>query len=233
MIKKTLWVMLIFTLFFLICTPLFAKGGKKIDTTPELENSVWVLQGELNYYNIQNDLQQPTNTLYVNGTVGYSFDFGLDLQLATYNCPLVGGDAQNYECDSYINATQTVMFNKMFGFVIGTQNGTVFTQSAQWHNSEFGVFSYTPFYWIELHAGAYYANRGLAATTYNSMGFTSGFGWDVYKKIRVEADYFSQHTNASGANFNLFYDKYYIGVIVPETHSGNEFAGVTGIKLKF
>jgi hypothetical protein len=204
-----------------------AKGQHKLDTTPAAGDNTWTLQIEENFYHT------PANTNYINATLGYSFDFGLDIQLATYNAPLTGGGAQNYELDNYLNITQSFKLIHNAAFVIGTQNGTVFAQPAQWHNVEFGVFSYTPFKSIEIHGGSYFVNRDLGTIGINVVGYTTGFVTKVAKAFRIEGDYFSGHNNLSGAQLNFFYDTYYLGVIVPETNSGNEFAGVTGIKLNF
>ena len=124
------------------------KGNHKLDTTPELKTDVWTLQIEENYYHTTNAYDTngkalPIDTNYVNATIGYSFDFGLDAQVATYNCPLSGGSAQNFECDTYINIMQTINLRDQLNLILGTHNGTVFNAPAQWHHVDFGVLSYT------------------------------------------------------------------------------------------
>lgn len=210
-----------------------AKGQHKIDTTPETEDNVITIQLEENYYHIPNTQQLPVNTNYLNASVGYSSNFGLDLQLATYNCPLSGGGAQNYECDSFVNITQTAQLTKSLNLIVGTQNGTTFSQPIRWHNVDFVTFSYTPIKLLESHLGSYFVNKDESAIGINVIGYTIGFVYKIKNKFRVEADYFNGHNNMSGAQINLFYDKLYLGVIVPETNSGNEFAGIIGFKYTF
>jgi len=214
----------------------FGKGNHKLDTTPELETDVWTLQIEENYYHTTNAFDAngkalPIDTNYVNATIGYSFDFGLDTQIATYNCPLSGGGAQNFECDTYINITQTINLRNQLNFIIGTQNGTVFNAPVQWHHLDFGVLSYTPITRIEMHGGSYFVNSYLASLPVDVIGYTTGFAAKFNPKFSVEADYFDGHNNISGAQINLFYKSYYVGVIIPETGSGNQYAGVAGLRV--
>ena len=212
------------------------KGNHKLDTTPELETDVWTVQIEENYYHTTNAYDTngkvlPIDTNYVNATIGYSFDFGLDAQVATYNCPLSGGGAQNFECDTYINITQTIQLRDKLNLILGAQNGTVFNAPAQWHNVDFGVLSYTPIKGIEMHGGSYFVNSYLANLPVDVIGYTTGFVAKFTPKFSVEADYFDGHNNLSGAQFNFFYKSYYVGVIIPETGSGNQYAGVVGLRF--
>ena len=227
----------IFVAILILCTiNVYAKGQRKLDTTPNMddEEDTLTLQGELNYYHIPNQTNpntgnpNPEDTYYLNGTLDYSFTNGTDIQLATYNCPLAGGGAQNYECDSYVNLSQTFKIIGPWKAIIGSQNGTVFASPSQWHNADYGLFVLSDKH-VNFHAGTYFVDKTLATTT-NSVGYTAGFEIDLDDHWTVQSDYYSGHNNLSGAQWNVFYNEYYIGVIVPEHNSGNEFAGVVGFK---
>jgi hypothetical protein len=223
-------------LLLLIPALAFGKGNHKLDTTPELESNVWTIQIEENYYHTTNAYDSngkslPIDTNYINATIAYSFDFGLDAHIATYNCPLTGGGAQNFECDTYINLTQTIYLRNNINLIIGTQNGTVFDTPAQWHHLDFGVLSYAPIKDIEMHVGSYFVNSNLATLPVDVIGYTGGFVAKFNPKLILEADYFDGHNNISGAQLNFFYKSYYVGVIIPETGSGNQYAGVVGVRF--
>ena len=226
------------TLILLLASgTVFAKGQRRVDTTPNsnTEENTWTLQVEDNYYHIPDQINQttgnpnPTNTNYINATLDYSLTTGTDIQLGTYNCPLSGGGAQNYECDSYINLSQTIKIKDNWSAVIGSQNGTVFASPSQWHNADYALLVLANKQ-VNFHAGPYFVDKTLATTT-NTIGYTAGFEIDLNEHWKVQADYFSGHNNLSGGQWNVFYNQYYIGVVVPEHNSGNEFAGVVGIKL--
>ena len=212
------------------------KGNHKLDTTPELETDVWTIQVEENYYHTTNAYDTngkalAIDTNYVNATISYSFDFDLDAQIATYNCPLSGGGAQNFECDTYIKLVQTIKLRDKLNLILGTQNGTVFNAPGQWHTVDFGVLSYTPTTGIELHGGSYFVNSYLASLPVDVIGYTGGFVAKVNPTFSIEADYFDGHNNLSGAQLNVFYKLCYVGVIIPETGSGNQYAGVAGVRF--
>ena len=210
-----------------------AKGNHKVDTTPSNNLGVWTVQIEENYYHITNDNGLPVNTNYINAAFGYSFRSGLDLQLATYNCPLSGGGAQNFECDTYINSTQSFALNNRIKLNIGSQTGFVFSDTKHIHMVDFGLLSYSPFNSVEMHSGVYYANVNINGAGFDIIGFTGGFVTSFGNKLRIEGDYFDGHNNLSGAQLSFFYDKFYVGLIVPETNSVDEFAGVLGFKTAF
>jgi len=222
-------------LLTLLCISInsFAKGQHKIDTTPEIETDVFTIQAEENYYHVPNSNSLPVDTNYLNLSIGYSFDFGLDLQLITYNCPLSGGGAQNYECDTFFNMTQTVNITEYVNVITGIQNGISILNPINWHNIDFSVISYSPIKEFEGHFGSYFVNKSEGTIGIDVIGYTGGFIYNVYDKFRIESDYFNGHNNLSGAQINFFYDWGYLGIIVPETNSGNEFAGVIGVKYTF
>lgn len=204
---------------------------RHVDTTPNTnDNDIVSLQIEDNYYDISANYQD-VQTHYLNVTLDYSLRNGLDVQLATYNCPVSGGGAQNYECDSYLNLSYTYKFNRQFNFTLGSQNGTVFQNTAmQWHSSSYGTLSWQPLTWLALRAGPYWVNKALSTTT-NYLGYTTGFNLIFNPDFFMQGDYFSGDNNASGAVVNLFYKMVYIGVGVPEYNSGNEFYGIWGFRL--
>lgn len=221
-----------------LCFPIAvnAKGSHKLDTTPEAETGIVTVQIEDNYYHDTNSFDSngnllPVDTDYINATIGYSFDFGLTVQAATYNCPLLGGGAQNFECDSYINIIQHFDLTEQFGINFGSQNGTVFNVFPELHNVDFGLLSYQVTQDIEIHAGSYFVNSYLATIPVDVIDVTTGFVVKFNEKFSWEMDYFGGHNNLSGAQLNWFYKSYYLGVIIPESGSGNQYAGVVGMRI--
>ena len=211
-----------------------AKGSrahpiKKIDTTPNLRGEdVWTFTLESNTYR---------GTVYLNPVLDFSAKGGWDVQIASYNVPVYGGGAQNYEWDSYINMSKTFDLSARFKAIAGTQNGTTaFSASRQFHNVEYALAIYQPIPTANIHAGPYWANKALTVTT-DVLGYTAGFSFEPVKNtITVQGDYFSGSNNVSGAIINVFYRflpkaQVYVGVGVPETNSGNEFYGTVGFAL--
>lgn len=228
------WILL---LLCLISFNIFAKGSRKIDVSPEQISGIWSFQIEENFYHIQhatssNGDQLPTNTNYINGSTEYLTKFGLDISIGSYNIPISGGGAQNYEYDSYINISQTFDIIKDWKLTIGTQNGTTLFTPRQLHNADYSVISYKPLQNTELYAGPYFVNAALSGTV-NKIGCTTGLVYEFTKDWKIVSDYFSGTNNLSGAQFHVFWKYYYFGVLVPETNSGNEFAGEVGVKFHF
>ena len=229
------YIILFIWVIFPLCS--IAKGQRKIDTTPITDIDKWVLQTELNYYHIPNQISQntgnilPTDTYYINATISRQIRTGTVIQVGTYNCPLAGGGAQNYECDTYINLSQNIPIYREWSALIGSQNGTVFKGPLAWHNADYGLLEYNLSSTINIHAGTYFVDKDLSLTT-NKIGYTTGISME-YMDWKFEGDYFNGSTNISGANVNIFWKQYYIGVLVPEHNSGNNFSGVTGFKIAF
>lgn len=212
-----------------------AKGSKKdhpmrkIDTTPNtLDADVWTFYLESNTYQ---------GTVYLNPVLDFSARGGWDIQIASYNIPVQGGGAQNFEWDSYINVSKTFDMSTQFKAVIGTQNGTTaLNQTHQLHNADYGLMIYQPIPTANIHAGPYWANKALTVTT-DYLGYTAGFSFEAIKNtITIQGDYFSGSNNMSGAIVNVWYRfmpkaQVYFGVGVPETNSGNEFYGTVGFSL--
>jgi hypothetical protein len=206
-----------------------AHPVKKVDVTPNTRNEdVWTFTLESNTYQ---------STVYLNPILDFSSRNGWDIQIASYNIPVHGGGAQNFEWDSYINLSKTFDISTQFKAIAGTQNGTTaFTASRQYHNVDYGLLVYQPIPAVNFHAGSYWANKALTATT-DYLGYTAGFSFEPIKStLTVQGDYFSGSNNVSGAIVNVFYRflpkvQVYIGVGVPETDSGNEFYGTLGFSL--
>ena len=220
--------------FIFTSSPTEAKGSKahplkKIDTTPSNRNEdVWTFTLESNIYR---------GTVYLNPILDFSSKGGWDIQIASYNIPVYGGGAQNYEWDSYINMSKTFDISTQFKALIGTQNGTTaLNQTHQLHNVEYGLLIYLPTPNSNIHAGPYWANKALTVTT-DVVGYTAGFSFEPVKNtITVQGDYFSGSSNVSGAIVNVYFRfisqaQIYVGVGVPETNSGNEFYGTVGFSL--
>jgi hypothetical protein len=211
------------------------KGGakahpfRKVDTTPNgQDGDVWTLTLESDTY---------LQTSYLSSILGFSSRNGWDIQIASYNIPVYGGGAQNYEWDSYINLSKTFEISRQFKAIVGSQNGTtLFSTSRQYHNIDYGLLAYLPTQSINLHAGPYWANKALTATT-DYLGYTVGFSLDLIKDtITLQADFFSGSNNASGAVINLNYQvlpkaQIYIGAGIPTPNSGNQFYGIVGFTL--
>ena len=212
-----------------------AKSGakahpiKKIDTTPNTrDDDIWAFTLESNTYR---------STVYLSPVLDFSSKNGWDIQIASYNVPVYGGGAQNYEWDSYINLSKTFNINTQFKALLGTQNGTtLFASQRQLHNVEYALALYQPIPTANIHAGPYWANKAITTTT-DVFAYTVGFGVELIKnKLAIQGDYFSGNSNVSGAIVNVIYRvlpkvQVYVGVGVPETDSGNEFYGTVGLSL--
>ena len=202
-----------------------AHPVRKIDTTPNTEDKdVWS-------FTLESDTYAATD--YLNPALDFSSADGWDVQIASYNIPVHGGGAQNYEWDSYINLSKSFDFGEGFKAVIGSQNGTTaFSAPHRWHNIDYALVAYQAFAGLSLRAGPYWADKDLSTTT-NVLGYTAGFNLNFTPDCYVQADYFSGSSNVSGATVNLWYRWVYAGIGVPETDSGNEFYGAAGFKLNF
>ena len=209
--------------------------GKKNLAPPRVfdDKEALTFTTEYNFYHIQGAQDADgnhiaDNTLYQNMMLEYRTANGWAVQLEGINIPYMGGGAQNYNSDTYFNLSKTFKIYGPWQAIIGTQNGTVFSGKSEWHNADYGMAIYQPSDKLNLHAGPYFVDKTLATTT-NTIGYTGGFAYHG-EQFGIEADYFSGHNNLSGANINFFYGDYYMGLIVPEHNSGNEFAGAIGMR---
>lgn len=211
-----------------------AKGSKahpfrKINPSEDLSaQDKWVFTLESNTYQ---------STVYLNPVLDFPTWNGWDLQVASYNIPVYGGGAQNYEWDSYLNLSKTFVISSQFKAIAGTQNGTTaFSTTHQLHNVDYALGIYEPLPAANIHAGPYWGNKALTVTS-NVLGYTGGFSFEPLKnRVTILGDYYSGQNNLSGAIVNVMYRivqpvQVYIGVGVPAHNSGNEFYGAVGFSL--
>lgn len=203
-------------------------SAKKIDTTPNYDS------GDIYSANIETNIYH--DTLYVSPSWSLSLNNGWDFQFSSYNIPLMGGGAQNYEFDSYVTIAKTFDLSDTVKLMVGTQNGsTLFTEVRQLHNVDYVLMVYQKSSY-NIHAGPFWANKALTTTT-DYLGYTIGFSVDVVpNKITFQGDYFSGHNNVSGGVLNIMYRiipkmQVYTGVGIPESDSGNEYYGIIGLNL--
>lgn len=231
---------IIVIILLFISSGVLAKGKIKLDTTPQnetTEDSPWSLNTEMDYYHIPNQVNQntgvtnPTDTYYFVGNLGYTTKFGTTVSINTSNVPIAGGSAQNIQSLSGLMISQNFIINKYFDASLGTQNMTVFYGKMRLYNFDYSLVTFKANENISFHFGGYYASKALSLTS-NVLAYTGGL---IIKldNFSIEGDWFADHTNVSGGNLNLFYKKYYIGVIIPAHNSGNEFAGSVGYRVSF
>lgn len=182
----------------------------------------------VNEYNIYR------NTLYNDLSLqhyGPKWTFGVQAVNIRYNSV----QAQNFENDTYLNLSRKFDLGNLT-LEIGDQIGTNLDGLIKRiHDTGFSDLTWNLSGNIFIHGGLYYVNDTLA-TKHQPVNFQSGIKVK-YNKFSLIADYYSGNNNLSGANLNLFYKlteniRPYIGVQVPETNSGNEFAGTIGISCK-
>ena len=92
--------------------------------------------------------------MYLNPVLDFSSRNGWDIQIASYNIPVYGGGAQNFEWDSYINLSKTFDISTQFKAIAGTQNGTTaFSSVRQFHNVDYGLIVFQTIPALNFHAG--------------------------------------------------------------------------------
>lgn len=201
----------------------------KLNIKPNIvSDNVWSYIAETNIYE---------HNLYLNQGISYSGLGGWDIGLSSYNTPLYSGGAQNYENDTYINASKTFTITPKDMITIGSQVGTTIGNNQHTlHMLHFGNIRHTINEWITAYVGPYYANANLT-TTVNQVGVTTGVVLQIIpKQVELRGDYISGHQNVSGAStiLQLYLTpllSIYTGINIPETNSGNEFAGVVGFNI--
>ena len=203
---------------------------KRLKTKPNLvSEDSWNSALESNVYQ---------GTTYLSPSISYSGANGWDIGVATYNIPVQGGGAQNFEFDTYLGISKTFELNKQTLLVIGTQNGTTLLANSdrRWHSLSYSHLRRDIFSNLNIYVGPYYANANLTSSV-NQVGFMTGFELKILpNKIHLTGDYISGHQNVSGAVVDVQYFitpkvQMYIGIVIPETNSGNEFAGVFGFNV--
>lgn len=184
-----------------------------------------ILSGELNIYR---------NTLYKNWSLmHYGKDWTYGVQVA--NIRIDGVQMQNYENDTYINISKKFSYND-FTFEMGGQAGYNFGNTPKkLHTTTFTDLSYNAIDNLSLHFGGYYVNDELA-TKHQPYNFQAGIKYKI-NSFTITGDYYSGNNNLSGGIVNVYYKltntfRPYIGAMVPETNSGNEFSGIIGFTWK-
>lgn len=185
-----------------------------------------ILAEELNIYR---------DTLYLNNSLQYysnSWNFGIQ----SNNVRLDGAQMQNFENDSYVNASYKFSLPYDFGLEAGGQIGTNMNEHTQrLHIYNFVDVSRSFFDGqITIHGGGFYVNDTLAL---KHQPFNLEAGVEIKAgQFITTLDYSSGSNNMSGTSAIVYYKatnylRPYVGVLVPETNSGNEFAGVVGFTL--
>ncbi|WP_411727549.1 hypothetical protein [Methyloglobulus sp.] len=109
-------------------------------------------------------------------------------------------------------------------------------QPQLWFNFTFldNRYDLTP--WLLLHGGSYLANAAITGTSWQ-VGFLAGAEKTfIQNKLSLQMGYISGHHSLSGSIVNMLFNitprcQIYMGVLVPEQDSGNEFAGIIGFNF--
>ena len=199
----------------------------KINPMTDAEGA-WIANMETDVYRIGT---------FENLTLGYSSHNGWDFSLSLLNTQVLGSN-NHFQGDTFLNIAKTFEINDDYAITLGTQNGVALVNARPqlWFNFSFldNRYDLTP--WLMLHVGPYLANAAITGTSLQ-VGFLSGTEITfIQNKLSLQMDYISGHHALSGANVNLLYNltprcQIYLGVLVPEQNSGNEFAGVIGFNF--
>ena len=203
---------------------------KRLKITPNLElEDAWSFNLELNVYR---------DVSYLNTGIDYSGFSGWDFNITTYSIPISGNGSQLSEYDTYLGISKTFDITEDMSISFGSQNGTTLLANSNrhWHNLTYCNITYQIIPTMNAYVGPYYANANLTYSG-NQVGVITGMEWKVIQdKFHITGDYVSGHQSVSGATINFQYIiipnlQLYVGIIVPETNSGNEFAGVVGFNV--
>jgi hypothetical protein len=185
--------------------------------------------------NIETDVYRAG--MFENITLGYSSNNGWDFSLSLLNTQVLGGN-NHFQGDTFLNITKTFEVNNNYALTLGTQNGVALVNANPqlWFNFSFldNRYSVTP--WLLLHGGPYLANAAITGSSLQ-VGFLTGTEITfIQNKLSLQMDYISGNHALSGANVNMLYNitprcQVYLGVLVPEQNSGNEFAGIVGFNF--
>jgi hypothetical protein len=207
----------------------------KLDTNTPVSEGVLTGTFETDYYH--QPPTDPATTVYGNATLDYSFSNGWDVQLASYSIALLGGGVQNQQAITYINLAKTFRLPYNFTLTLGTQNGFALDGPEHvLHNGEFGLISYIPNQYVNLHAGSFWLNKIMSMTT-DTYGYTTGLSYEfIPGLLTFTGDYYSGVSSMSGGYVNTWLRVHklaqiYVGVGVPTTNSGNEFYGAFGFQI--
>lgn len=174
---------------------------------------------------------------FENINIGYSAKGDWDLGLSLVNIQMLGPD-QQFQGDTFFNIAKTINFNEDFFLVLGTQNGVAISNPhpRQWYNYDFIDAHYFVNSWLSLHGGVYLGNNAVTGHGLKAGILTGTEITLIPNTASLQLDYSSGHHALSGAIATVLFTvdphcQVYLGVSVPETRSGNEFAGLIGINL--
>lgn len=199
----------------------------KINPITEYEGA-WVA-------NVETDVYQAGT--FENMTLGYSLRNGWDFSLSLLNAQVLGNN-NHFQGNTFVNVAKTFELNNQFSITIGSQNGVALAnpEHQSWFNFNFMDNRYDLNSWLSLHGGPYLANAAITGTT-SQAGFLAGAEITaIPDKLSLQMDYISGHHALSGAAVSMLYNitshcQIYMGLLVPEQHSGNEFAGIMGFNF--
>lgn len=174
---------------------------------------------------------------YENLTAGYSANNGWDFSLSLLNVQVIGNN-NVFQGDTFFNISKTIAPARDFSITLGSQNGIDLMNAhpQSWFNFDFLDSHYVLNPMVLLHGGAYLANKAITGRS-RQIGFLAGLEITlVPNQLALQMEYISGHHALSSANISLLYNltpncQLYLGVLVPEQHSGNEFAGIMGFNF--
>lgn len=185
--------------------------------------------------NIETDVYRAGT--FENLTLGYSSHNGWDFSLSLLNTQVLGSN-NHFQGNTFLNIAKTFEINDDYAITLGTQNGAALVNARPqlWFNFSFLDNRFDPTPWLLLHGGPYLANAAITGTS-QQVGFLAGTEITfIQNKLSLQMDYISGHHSLSGANVSMIYNltprcQIYLGVLVPEQNSGNEFAGIMGFNF--
>ena len=226
-----------------------SKGARHLDITPQTpdEDLPFTFDLDLNVYGQVGNpgtINDIGTTLYLAPTLMYQYH-DLTFQIQSLNVPVRGGLAQNYQMDNYFgiihtaNVTNNIKVNSgaMVGAVYNYLHPGTTPSPIMIHDLSFVDINYVMGEDWLLHAGPYHVNHALSTTT-DYFGYECGFQYTLLNFWRFQGDYYSGHSNVSGATVTttMLFTKQFnfrFGIEVPTHNSGNEFSGDLGVVFKF
>jgi hypothetical protein len=202
---------------------------KRLKINPITDNEdAWIA-------NIETDVYRAGT--FENITIGYSARHGWDFSLSLLNAQILGSNNQ-FQGDTFFNVAKTFDVTNDLSIVVGSQNGVALVnlQPQLWYSFSFLDHRYDVTPWLLIHGGPYLANAAITGTS-RQVGFIAGTEITfIQNKLSLQMDYISGHHSLSGAVINMLFNitprcQIYMGVLVPEQNSGNEFAGIIGVNF--
>lgn len=174
---------------------------------------------------------------YENLTAGYSANNGWNFSLSLLNAQFIGNN-NVFQGETFFNLSKTIALTRDISITLGSQNGIALTNAhpQTWFNFDFLDSHYVLNPMVLLHGGTYLANKAITGKS-RQVGFLAGLEITfIPDQLALQMEYISGHQSLSGANISLLYNltpncQLYLGVLVPEQRSGNEFAGIMGFNF--